>query len=916
MEKNIDKKSNETLFGLTQEQVKQNTEKYGKNVLKTRKRPNIFILFLKQFADFMIILLLIAWAFSMGVAIYQAVNPTHQTNLTLAFIEPNIILVVVALNAMLGVYQEVKSDQAVRALEANNELICKVIRDGILVNIPAVDVTIGDLIVLEAGDSIPADAKLIEAFNLSVVESALTGESLPVEKRVGEIENIESLPLGDRYNHIFSGTYVTNGRGIAVVTGIGETTEIGKINKSLQEQEIPLSPLQIKLNKLSKIFGISGVVLLFVTTILQIVLTNTITGNWQQPAVYSNALLIGISLAVAAIPEGLITFTTVLLAIGVSRMTKAHAIIKAIPAVETLGSTNIICTDKTGTLTQNKMTVVKFFDKIHNDVELTNSQALGSLVACCDAQVTIDENGNYVEVGDPTETAILRYGLENNNSKEKFYTRFNKLYSLPFDSDRKTMSVLVSAPDGSKIMITKGAPDVIFNKSNKIDQSDIELNHQWSNDAIRVIAVAYKRMPNETTEITHDDENHLTFAGLIGMIDPPRENVKESIIQARKAGIKTIMITGDHLNTATAIGKSLTIYDPEKGDLAIDGVALANMSDEELKNKVEHITVYARVNPSDKLRIVKAWQSHQQVVAMTGDGVNDAPALKASDIGCAMGITGTDVSKQAADVILTDDNFNTIVHAVKTGRETFDRIKTVILNLLVSSVSEIIVMLVGMFAFRWIFRNQFDNATGEFIILSASQLLWINLLTHGLPAIALGMVPNQNNVMLRKPFNKNDSIFAYGMGKRLIIQSLILSFFALLSYLVVALVATSNQIKGENFIQLTSSAAFITLGVGASINSINLMSDNSILKCNVMEFKLVYLASAFSLICMLISAFVPGINRVFGNVEYGSVAGGYKFAYWFVPIIFSFGLLIYEESVKWFNYYKAKNANKQSLKEN
>ncbi|MFV8434895.1 cation-translocating P-type ATPase [Mycoplasma sp. 3137] len=898
--------------GLTQEEAQARIASLGENTIKAKERKSVFMIFLAQFKDFMIILLLIAAAFSFGVTIYEHVSGKLKTNgeIAIAYIEPFIILIVVALNSMLGTYQEIKSDQAVRALAKSNELYAKVIRDGKMVSIPSSQVTVGDLIVIEAGDMISADAKIVEAFSFSVVESAITGEALAVEKRVGEIANIEQLPLGDRYNTIFSGTYCVTGRAIAIVQKIGKDTEVGKINSSIQEQEVPKTPLQIKLDKLSKIFGISGIILLFASTIIQIILTGAFSKDWSNPQLYSNAFIIGISLAVAAIPEGLITFTTVLLAIGVSRMTKENAIIKAFPAVETLGSTSIICSDKTGTLTENKMTVVKFYDA-QGVQDLTKSQTLGSFVACTDAQVTLDENGNYVEVGDPTETAILRFGLEKGNSKEEFYSKFEKLAALPFDSDRKMMSVLIKAPNGQKILITKGAPDVIFGKCAKLDPNVREMNEEWSNDAIRVIAVAYKMLPEDVSTITLADEHDFIFSGLIGLIDPPRANVKASIEEAKRAGIKTVMITGDHLTTAVAIARSLSIF--EEGDKAIDGTTLANMSDEELTQQVQHISVYARVNPSDKLRIVKAWQAHNQVVAMTGDGVNDAPALKASDVGCAMGITGTDVSKQAADVILTDDNFNTIVRAVKSGRETFIRIKTVILNLLVSSLTEIIVMLVGLFAFRFIFKDAIGGE--EFIVLTAAQLLWINLLTHGLPAIALGMVPSDVDVMNHKPINKNQSIFADGLGKRLIIHSVILSLAALLSYLIVGLYASSHGIKGKDFVMLTSSAAFITLGVGSSINSLNLMSKNSIFKCSLAKYKLVYLASSFSMICMLGSAFIPGINQLFGNVDLLSISYSYSVVYWLIPILLAFVLTICVEGYKLYQAIVSKKAMQPAVNE-
>lgn len=899
--------------GLSVIEAKKRLENLGPNTIRSKEKKSVFKIFLNQFKDFMIILLLIAAAISFSVAIYEAVKNAntgykHNTEVIVGFIEPIIILIVIALNSMLGTYQEIKSDQAIKALEKNNELNAKVIRDGKLMLIPATELVVGDLIVAEAGDAISADGILVEASHLMVVESALTGESTSVSKRVGECD--ENKPLAEQFNRVFSGTNVVNGRLVALVTKTGKDTEIGKINKLLSEQKVNLTPLQIKLNKLSRILGIAGVVLLVITVILQVVITNAPSGTWNNATSYSDALTIGISLAVAAIPEGLITFTTVLLAIGVSKLTKEHAIIKSFASVETLGSVSIICSDKTGTLTENKMTVVDLYDASAKGEKGEKSRALAALVACCDASVTV-ENNEYVEVGDPTETGILRYGIENNNSAQRFWSGYDKLSSIPFDSDRKLMSVLAQNKKDPKIkvMFTKGAPDVLLSKCKNVSEEDYNLLEQWSAKAYRVIAVAYKNIKDEQKiELVHDDENDLTFLGLVAMIDPPRSSVKSSIEESINAGIKPVMITGDHVTTAVAIAKSLNIF--KEGDLAITGEELQNMSDEELKAKVSLISVYARVNPSDKLRIVKAWQSHNQVVAMTGDGVNDAPALKASDIGCAMGITGTDVSKQAADVILTDDNFNTIVKSVRTGRETFDKIKTVIMNLLVSSLTEIIVMMIGLFAFRFIFKGSIENvAKGEeiqFWVLSASQLLWINLLTHGLPAIALGMVDSGIDVMKRKPFNKNDSIFAHGMGKRLVIHSAIIGGASILSYLFVGLIAQEQGVHGIDFVRVTSSACFITLGIGASLNALNLMSDENIYKCSFNRYKLVYLASLFSFVCVILAAFVPGLSTVFKMAD-PSIFNNYNPGYAILPILLGFVLIVYEEILKAVRHYKKVN---------
>ncbi|WP_027121017.1 cation-translocating P-type ATPase [Mycoplasma leonicaptivi] len=892
--KNQDYIKNKT--GLTQKQSQDLLNKHGENIIHSEKQKSIIAIFFNQFKDFMIILLLIAAAFSLGVAFYETFGSREKpetSEIIVSFIEPIIILIVIVLNSMLGTYQEIKSNQAVKALEKNNELMVKVIRDNKTQYIPSNKLVPGDLIIVEAGDAICADSLLLESFSLQVVESALTGESVAVDKNSDDIIYDPNTPLGERKSEIFSGTYVTNGRAIALVLKTGQNTEIGKINSLIQEQEVQLTPLQIKLNKLSKIFGILGVTLLFITTLSQLILTNTVFGgNWNNPETYSNSVIIGISLAVAAIPEGLITFTTVLLAIGVSKMTKENVIIKAFPVIETLGSTSIICSDKTGTLTENKMTVVKFFD-VNNSSNIADSLALYGLVGCCDAKISKDENNNIIEIGDPTETGILRYGLDNNLTEETFNKEYQKLYSLPFDSERKCMSILVKNKNDEYFIFTKGAPDVILSKSKNQNNEYMHIVEEWSNNAYRVIAIAYKKLLVPKNQIDLPDEQDLEFLGLIGMIDPARSGVKESIYQAKQAGIKPIMITGDHITTAVAIAKELGIY--SDNDIALTGYELAKISDEELKERVKHISVYARVNPSDKLRIVKAWQQNHQVVAMTGDGVNDAPALKASDIGVAMGITGTDVSKQAADVILTDDNFTTIVKAIKRGRETFDRIKSVILNLLVSSLTEIIVMLFGLFVLSFVFKNQIKNQ--QLIILSASQLLWINLLTHGLPAIALGMTPNDSDVMKRNPFKKSESIFARGMGTQLIIQSVVLSLISIFSYLFVGIIASKNNVDSDNFIKLTSTAMFTTLGIGASLNSINLMSSKSLFLCNLKKYKLVYLASLSSFACVLIAAFVPGISDIFKMASISKITN-YNNLYWIIPIVLGFGLIFYNELEK------------------
>ncbi|MCT4469740.1 cation-translocating P-type ATPase [Mycoplasma sp. HS2188] len=863
----MDKNKATKYTGLTTEQVQKARAQYGENVLQKSKKVNPFIAFFKQFIDPMIILLLIGAMISLGLAIYEHISGKKDSiDLTISYVEPGIILLVVALNSLLGAYQEVKSDKEVRALEKINETYANVIRDGIAQKIKASELVPGDLIIFSAGDTINADCRLIESANLYVVESSLTGENLAINKKANW-DKVDNLTLAENTHILYSGTYIIKGSAKAFVQNTGINTEIGKINSLIQKEQKSSTPLQFKLNKLSKLFGIGGIVLLFVSLGIQVLLNNLISGSWTNLDVYTHSTVTAISLAVAAIPEGLLTFTTVLLSVGVKNLTKQKALVKNLLAVETLGSTSIICTDKTGTLTENKMKVVEAFDLNSNQFlskanENNSFNTLAQYVTLCsDAYINYDEKSKtFNEVGDPTETGMLRFAYDLGIAKENLIAKNSILHSLPFDSERKMHSILTTI-DGQKYMITKGAPDIIISKSININHSQItQINDEWAKRAYRVIAVARKKINSD--QISFDDENNLEFIGLIAMIDPPRANVKQSVLISKKAGIKTVMITGDHIVTAKAIAQDLGIYN--EGDLSITGEELTKMSDEELRSQITKISVYARVNPQDKLRIVQAWQAHEKVVAMTGDGVNDAPALKVADIGCAMGITGTDVSKQAADMILVDDNFNTIVGAVKNGRSTFDKIKIVIMNLLVSSLVETIVMLVGMVAFFLAYKKYF-GVNNEFYIFGASQLLWINLVSHGLPAIALGFVNSDKDVMNRAPYNKKESLFSRGMGKELLWQSLLLSLATLVSYVIGAELAIKN---GLDVGQYASSAGFITLGLACGINTINLMSEKSIFVSSIRKYWLVWSAVSFSAFTILLIGLVPQIAQYFrmGNL--------------------------------------------------
>ncbi|QSF13715.1 cation-translocating P-type ATPase [Mycoplasma sp. Mirounga ES2805-ORL] len=848
--------------GLDNESIRINYQKYGSNTLSKKKKTSFLKAFLMQFVDPMVILLTIAALISLSLAIYEHVSGQNKgSEIIISYVEPGIIMLVLILNSLLGAFQLIKSEQAVLALEKVNEANATVKRNNEMMSIPASQLLPGDLLFLNAGDTINADGRIISSSNFEVVESSLTGESNSVVKMANWTKQNDKT-LAENNHYVYSGTYVTKGTAVVYIEKIAKETEIGKINSLIQNQNKAITPLQYKLNKLSKIFGYSGVVLLFVSFLVQVLLNNLSTGIWTNPQVYTNGFVTGISLAVAAIPEGLITFTTVLLSIGVAQLTKENAIAKNLLAVETLGSTNIICSDKTGTLTENKMTVVEAFTKNNfyekdknNDVF---SELAKYLVLCNDAHLTMNkENNNYEEIGDPTETGLLRFGLNFGLTKEELLKQNELLQSQPFDSDRKLMSVLIKQKE-SNLIIVKGAPDVVIDRCKGIDREKlIKINEEWSSKTYRVLAAAIKK--TSKSKITLNDEKDLEFVGFVAMIDPPRANIKESISMAKKAGIKTIMITGDHITTAKAIASNLGIF--SKDDLAINGEQLSKMSDQELKDKVHLITVYARVNPSDKLRIVNAWKERDKVVAMTGDGVNDAPALKASDIGCAMGITGTEVSKQAADLILVDDNFNTIVGAVKNGRLIFDKIKTVILNMLISSLTEILVMLIGMVVFFLAYKDFYKEG---FYIYSASQLLWVNFVTHGIPAIALGFVDSGKNVMNRSPYSKKESIFARGMGIELIWQSLVLSLLSLVSY-AIAMEYNKNLGPGREheIIALASTCSFTTLGVAASLNAINLMSDKSIFTSSIKKYYIVWIAALTSTIMILLVVLTPDVANVF-----------------------------------------------------
>lgn len=808
--------------GLTSEQVKERTEKFGKNKLQEKKKKTWMGRFFEQFKDAMIIILIIASIISFVIACIEK-NPKE-------FFEPVLILLIVVLNAIMGVMQESKAEKALDALKNMSAPHARVIRDGKESIINASDLVPGDVIILEAGDFVPADARLIKSVSLKSEESALTGESVPSEKNaVARVK--KNAPIGDRANMVFSGCSITYGTATAVVTATGMDTEMGKIANLLSGENESQTPLQKKLSKLGKYLGfvaLAACAIIFVVGILSDI------GVLEM-------FMTAVSLAVSAIPEGLPAIVTIVLSIGVQRMVKKNAIIRRLPAVETLGSASVICSDKTGTLTMNRMTLVEAYvdgAKEREEISDSNSAKVKKLLTyatlCCDGSIIIEKNKEK-HIGDPTETAIVSAAYKNGLIKDELNQKYPRLGEIPFDSDRKLMST-INEIDGKLYVIVKGAVDVMESRciAGNLEKAK-EMNQEMSSNALRVLAVAYKEiesMPN--TLNPQKIEDGLTFIGLVGMIDPPRPNARSAVKTCREAGIKPIMITGDHVVTASAIAKKLGILLPE--DRAITGSELDEMSDEELDANLESISVYARVSPENKIRIVKAWQRKGQVVSMTGDGVNDAPALKAADIGCAMGIAGTDVAKGSADMILTDDNFSTIVDAVKEGRGIYANIRKVVGFLLGTNIGEVVAVFVAMLLWH----------TSPFLSM---QLLMINLVTDSLPAIALGMEPVENDVMKHKPKPKNEGLFAHGLGIKVVLQGIMFGALALVGFKIGE--AVTGTLEGGQTL------AFMTLAFSQITQAFNMRSEKSIFKIGFFTNKKLTLACLASFALVALVLFTP-----------------------------------------------------------
>lgn len=839
-------------IGINSSEIDKIREKSGFNELQGKKKQSILVKFLNQFKDFMIIVLIIAAIVSGVIGIQEGEGITDTI----------IILIVVIVNAIIGVVQENKAEKSLEALQKMSAHVCKVIRDGNMQVVPARDIVPGDIVVLDTGDYIPADLRIVQAINLKVQESALTGESIPIEKNVNTILD-EKTSLGDRKNMAFSSSMVTYGRGKGIVVATGMNTEVGKIANMINEVEEGETPLQRRLNSLGKTLGIACLVICFVIFLIGIA--------YGKNAI--DMFMTSVSLAVAAIPEGLAAVSTIVLAIGMQRMAKKNAIVKKLPAVETLGSSSVICSDKTGTLTQNKMTVTKLFynGQIFDLESAEKNNILEKLVfanmLCNDTKIT--ENGELN--GDPTETALTDMGMKlgfENIAKEN--PRINE---IPFDSERKLMTTVNKIGD-KYIVYTKGGVDEILKCSVAYEDingvnSNLEdykkyiykYNEEMASNALRVLACGYKILDKKPEDKDMEEiESGLIFIGMCGMIDPPRIEVKEAAEKCKTAGIKTVMITGDHKITAIAIAKELGILENESE--AVTGQELEMMSDEELIKNVRKYSVYARVSPEHKVRIVNAWKANGEIVAMTGDGVNDAPALKTADIGCAMGKVGTDVAKEAADVILTDDNFATIEAAVEEGRRIYDNILKVIQFLLSSNVGEVVVlflavMLTPLFA-KWFGIQDVSSITP----LLAIHILWINLVTDSLPALALAVDPAEKDIMNRKPKKNSKGIFSGGMIFRVCYQGIMIGVITLLAFILG--LATTKGMPDIERISIAQTMAFIVLAFSELVHVFNVRNNQkSVLKTGILNNKMLILGVGVSLVLVLVILFIPALREIF-----------------------------------------------------
>lgn len=828
-------------YGLSSAEAKKRLERDGLNKLKEAKKDPLWKRFFAQMADPMIIMLIVA-------AVISALTGMAQGDAD--FADVIIICFVVVVNAVLGVVQESKAEEALAALQEMSAAQSKVIRDGQVVTVPSSELVVGDIVVLEAGDSVPADCRIIESASMKIEEAALTGESVPANKIAAELELVagaEDIPLGDRKNMCYMGSTVVYGRGRAVVVATGMNTEMGKIADALTRAEDEETPLQKKLDELSKILSVICIVicaLVFVVTWLKHGM-----GFFSDTSLVLNTFMVAVSLAVAAIPEGLAAVVTIVLSIGVTKMSQHNAIIRKLSAVETLGCTQIICSDKTGTLTQNKMTVVRHFTEDQD--RLVRCMAL-----CSDAKWDAAQNK---AVGEPTEAALVADAAKLGFTTGDLDDANSRVGEAPFDSGRKMMSVVNQAPDGNYIQHTKGAPDVILSRCTKIHtaQGDVPMTDEWrkriqdanksmADDALRVMAAARVNYGKEKPSDFSADalEHDMTFLGLCGMIDPVRPEVKQAVSEAHSAGMRVIMITGDHIDTAVAIAKELGIIVDRSQ--AITGAELDKISDEEFADKIENYRVYARVQPEHKTRIVDTWKKKGMVVAMTGDGVNDAPSIKRADIGVGMGITGTDVTKNVADMVLADDNFATIISACEEGRRIYDNIRKSIAFLLSSNLAEVISVFVASLI--------------GFTILEPTHLLWLNLITDCFPALAMAMEESEPDIMQREPRKATDGIFANGMGLDCLVQGTMIAILTLASYFVglsLENVPLADVLSGADKGLDGMTMAFLTLSMVEMFHSFNMRSRRqSVFKLSTQN-KWLWLSFAASLVLTFVVIETP-----------------------------------------------------------
>lgn len=825
------KLESDTVYGLSQVKAHLRLRQDGLNKLTAHKRSNLFVRFLKQFANFMVITLLVAAAISFATAIYEGSD----------YVEPIIILLIVILNAVIGVIQENRAERALSELQKLSAPTATVIREGKKLKLPAENVVCGDLLELSTGNLVPADARLVSAVGLTTQESALTGESMPC-KKYADKRLPESTALADRSNCVLSSTIIMSGHGTAIVTDTGMNTQVGKIAAMLRDEDAPQTPLQKRLAWVGRVLGIGAVLICLLIFILGILRRSPIMDSF----------MLSVSLAVAAIPEGLPAIVTVVLSIGVQRMAKKNAVVRHLPAVETLGGATVICSDKTGTLTQNVMTVTDLYaaDGIVMLDSKKSKKLLLHATLCCNSTVSGTGIKRIVN-GEPTENAIVLAASNAEIQTDKLNTENERLHELPFDSKRKLMTT-VCRYNGGLRQITKGAPDVLLKRCVKAESGTVsttltehrrkailEQNERFARDALRVIAVAYR----DIASVENMSEDNLTFLGLIGMSDPPRREALPSVATCKEAGIIPVMITGDHIATAKSIAEKLGIVDGKS--TLMTGAELDRLSDEELKKRTESCRVFARVTPEHKVRIVKAFRSRGMTVAMTGDGVNDAPALKAADIGCAMGRSGTDVAKGAADIILTDDNFATIVNAVAQGRGIYDNIKKVIHFLLSCNIGEILTILV-------------TAIVGMPTPLLPIHLLWVNLVTDALPAMALGVERLDRDIMKRAPIPREKSLFADGLGFNIIIEGLFMGALTLLTYV------TGLYVLGG--LEVARTMAFAVLSLSEIVHANNVRSERSLFKIGLFANRRMALATAICSAMQIVVIAVPSLASIFGTV--------------------------------------------------